>query len=208
VTPWQRTPGATRTGDREHAAVRAHERARRTDRLVRTPAAGAVALAGVFLLLPGGGAAACAAAAPAHAVAARSAGPSPSPREPDRAGSRAGEGRQRPGRAPDEAETADDASGVGALPDEPDKASAGDTEAEDGDGDSGDDTGEGSAASASPTAAVPRAPAAPRDDVGRAAAQGERAEGPVLQILPLGSGLVLIGLGIVLALAALRLRRG
>jgi hypothetical protein len=188
--------------------MRAHERAgrtaRRPARLVRTPAAaGAVALAGVFLLLPGGGSASCA-AAPAHAVAARSAGPSPSPREPDRAGSRAGEGRQRPGRAPDEAETADDASGVGALPDEPAEASAGDTEAEDGDGDTGEDT----AASASPAAAVPRVPTAPRDDVGRAAAQGDRADGPVLQILPLGSGLVLIGLGIALALAALRLRRG
>ncbi|MDQ0960563.1 hypothetical protein QFZ66_004441 [Streptomyces sp. B4I13] len=176
---------------------------------MRTPAAGAVALAGVLLLLPGGGAAY--AAAPAHSVAPRSAGPSastastaspssPSSREPDRAGSRAGEGRQRPGRAPDEAEAADDASGVGALPDEPEEASDGDAEAGDGDP---DDT-----ASASAEAAVPATPAAPRDDVRQAAAQGERADGPVLQILPLGSGLVLIGLGIALALAALRLRRG
>jgi hypothetical protein len=31
---------------------------------------------------------------------------------------------------------------------------------------------------------------------------------PVLQILPLGSGLVLIGLGLGLAFVALRLRRG
>ncbi|GAB7103079.1 hypothetical protein JCM4814A_13930 [Streptomyces phaeofaciens JCM 4814] len=44
--------------------------------------------------------------------------------------------------------------------------------------------------------------------MGQAAAQGERAEGPVLRILPLGSGLVLIGLGMALGLAALRLRRG
>ncbi|KRD19082.1 hypothetical protein ASE41_20275 [Streptomyces sp. Root264] len=170
---------------------------------MRTPTAtGAVALAGVCLLLPVGGASY--AAAPAHAVAPRSASPSPSAssREPDRAGSRAGEGRQRPGRAADEAEAADDASGVGALPHEPDEASAGDAEA--GDGDTGDD----SAATASPEAAVPATPAAPRDDVRQAAAQGERSDGPVLQILPLGSGLVLIGLGIALALAALRLRRG
>ncbi|WP_254876307.1 hypothetical protein [Streptomyces sp. CAI-85] len=34
------------------------------------------------------------------------------------------------------------------------------------------------------------------------------AEGPVLRILPLGSGLVLIGSGLALALAGLRLRRG
>ncbi|MFF8485287.1 hypothetical protein [Streptomyces antibioticus] len=39
--------------------------------------------------------------------------------------------------------------------------------------------------------------------------QGQRAaEGPVLRILPLGSGLVLIGSGLALALAGLRLRRG
>ncbi|MFD7936889.1 hypothetical protein ACFV4T_20565, partial [Streptomyces sp. NPDC059755] len=48
---------------------------------------------------------------------------------------------------------------------------------------------------------------APRDAVRRPVAQPEGSDGPVLQILPLGSGLVLIGLGIALALAALRLRR-
>ncbi|AVV41713.1 hypothetical protein PYK79_05825 [Streptomyces sp. ID05-04B] len=161
-----------------------------------------MALAGALLLLPGGGAPY--AAAPAHFVAPRPVGPSASPsaREPERAGSRAGEGRQRPGRTADETDAADDASGVGALPDEPDEAGDGDTEA--GDGDPDDDT----AASAPPKASAPATPGTPRDDVRQAAAQGERADGPVLQILPLGSGLVLIGLGIALALAALRLRRG
>jgi hypothetical protein len=40
-----------------------------------------------------------------------------------------------------------------------------------------------------------------------AAARAERPVGPVLRILPLGSGLVLIGLGLGLAFFALRLRR-
>jgi hypothetical protein len=40
------------------------------------------------------------------------------------------------------------------------------------------------------------------------AQDAERAAEPVLRILPLGSGLVLIGLGLGLALLGARLRRG
>ncbi|MFF2214762.1 hypothetical protein [Streptomyces antibioticus] len=48
------------------------------------------------------------------------------------------------------------------------------------------------------------------DGMRQAGTQEQRAaaEGPVLRILPLGSGLVLIGSGLALALAGLRLRRG
>ncbi|MEU3889291.1 hypothetical protein [Streptomyces sp. NPDC029041] len=50
-------------------------------------------------------------------------------------------------------------------------------------------------------------PAAPSDQPVREAATAERPVGQVLRILPLGSGLVLIGLGLALAFVALRLRR-
>jgi pyruvate/2-oxoglutarate dehydrogenase complex dihydrolipoamide acyltransferase (E2) component len=48
---------------------------------------------------------------------------------------------------------------------------------------------------------------APQSDTQQAAQQGEAPAEPVLRILPLGSGLVLIGLGLGLALLGLRLRR-
>ncbi|MFF6874979.1 hypothetical protein ACFY9S_06535 [Streptomyces sp. NPDC012474] len=47
----------------------------------------------------------------------------------------------------------------------------------------------------------------PAEQPVREAASSERPVGPVLRILPLGSGLVLIGLGLGLAFFALRLRR-
>ncbi|WP_234352865.1 hypothetical protein [Streptomyces sp. NRRL B-1140] len=50
-------------------------------------------------------------------------------------------------------------------------------------------------------------PAAPSEQPVREAATTERPVGQVLRILPLGSGLVLIGLGLALAFVALRLRR-
>ncbi|PWI16741.1 hypothetical protein DI272_23175 [Streptomyces sp. Act143] len=53
--------------------------------------------------------------------------------------------------------------------------------------------------------AVPEASPRP---VGQAVGQAERPTEPVLRILPLGSGLVLIGLGLGLALLGVRLRRG
>lgn len=49
--------------------------------------------------------------------------------------------------------------------------------------------------------------AAPSEQSVREAATAERPVGQVLRILPLGSGLVLIGLGLALAFVALRLRR-
>ncbi|MFC6844189.1 hypothetical protein ACFQKG_09315 [Streptomyces caelestis] len=111
------------------------------------------------------------------ALAAPSAPSAPSaPGEPSRAGSRAGEGRERPGR-PVDAWREQGVGEVTAVPEE-------DREA------------------------VPE-PAAPTEhSVGEAAAaRAERPVGPVLRILPLGSGLVLIGLGLGLAFFALRLRR-
>ncbi|MER6412563.1 ICP22 family protein [Streptomyces humidus] len=162
-------------------------------------------LAGVLVLSYGGAASYAAGSAhgrvPVSAQAPAPATPSPSPREPDRAGSRAGEGRERPGRE-DEGEdgTAQEPGGEDVPGEDPD---SGDGEAEAGDGEHADD-----GASRPPESPVPVTSTEPQDSVGQAATQGERADGPVLQILPLGSGLVLIGLGIALAIAALRLRRG
>ncbi|MCQ9133863.1 hypothetical protein KMS84_24100, partial [Streptomyces sp. IBSBF 2807] len=137
---------------------------------------------------------------PTYADAPASATPHPSSREPDRAGSRAGEGRTRPGRA----DTGEDAT---AQDPEGEDVSGEDTDTEDGELEAGDaDHGDGSASR--PADAPVPVTSAPPDSVRQAAAQGERADGPVLQILPLGSGLVLVGLGIALAIAALRLRRG
>ncbi|MFG3656568.1 hypothetical protein [Streptomyces sp. NPDC047706] len=112
----------------------------------------------------------------------RSGPPSPAPSvsdsvDPSWAGSRAGEGRLRPGR-PEEpgpgTETAHP-SGTGAADDAP----------------------------ASPPASDPGA--ATDEDV--QAVTGADPSGPVLRVLPLGSGLVLIGLGFGLAFVALRVRR-
>ncbi len=102
-----------------------------------------------------------------------------------RAGSRAGEGRERPGRQtppPDE-------DGASAHPDSA-ESPAGD---------------ENQAQEASP--APPEPPARPVD-ARQAADHPVRDSEPVLQVLPLGSGLVLIGLGLGLAFLALRTRRG
>ncbi|MFE1442993.1 hypothetical protein [Streptomyces sp. NPDC058739] len=99
--------------------------------------------------------------------------------ESTRAGSRAGEGQERPGRreAPDEDPGADEE-----LAEE----------------DQGSDTGP-----VPPTA--PQSPAA--RPLSAATPQAAVPTEPVLEILPLGSGLVLIGLGLGLAFIALRLRR-
>ncbi|MFR9790177.1 hypothetical protein ACL07V_16135 [Streptomyces sp. MB22_4] len=118
----------------------------------------------------------------------------PSSAEPSRAGSGAGEGKLRPGR-PDgpwaEVEGDDDAV--------PDSAAAQPAEPETAD---------------TPTASPPTEEAGldPTGSPGRSAArnaagQSENASEPVLRILPLGSGLVLIGLGLGLAFLGLRLRR-
>ncbi|MFF7354981.1 hypothetical protein ACFZA1_20295 [Streptomyces filipinensis] len=118
--------------------------------------------------------------------------------EPSRAGSRAGEGRLRPGRpdGPPAAEEGDDDPVTTPAPDSgrPEEPETADL----------------------PTV-TPSASAVP-DQAGldpartpaqsAAAQQSGNATEPVLQLLPLGSGLVLIGLGLGLAFLALRLRRG
>ncbi|WP_210585490.1 hypothetical protein [Streptomyces sp. GESEQ-35] len=98
-----------------------------------------------------------------------SASASPS-EEPSRAGSRAGEGRERPGRQ-GAAEPVEEATRATRRPQH------------------------------QPTSTAPPQP------VKQAAAEAESPAEPVLRILPLGSGLVLIGLGLGLALLGLRLRR-
>ncbi|CAL9483554.1 hypothetical protein SUDANB6_03090 [Streptomyces sp. enrichment culture] len=126
--------------------------------------------------------------------------PSPAPTspapaaEPSRAGSRAGEGRERPGRqdgpgtekgavtdADPEYPRAPDQAG-GGVPGRPDVPA--------------------------PVRVTEPAPSPPpvRPGAGTVAHAGRPAE-PALRILPLGSGLVLIGLGLGLGLFALRLRR-
>ncbi|MFI0164450.1 hypothetical protein [Streptomyces sp. NPDC017095] len=114
--------------------------------------------------------------------------------EPTRAGSRAGEGRMRPGRpdrseAEPEAEDDDDTASVtpAAQPAEPEITDV-------------------PAASQPPDGAgLGSATAPPRSR--QATGRSEAATEPVLRILPLGSGLVLIGLGLGLGLLGLRLRR-
>ncbi|WAU78628.1 hypothetical protein O1Q96_01980 [Streptomyces sp. Qhu-G9] len=112
----------------------------------------------------------------------------PGPAE-SRAGSRAGEGRERPGRE--------------ATPTDEDSAAA---------------HPDSSAGRRSPGASVaPESPsadtAAPTErpdrpvDAHEAADHPVRTSEPVLRVLPLGSGLVLIGLGLGLAFLALRTRR-
>jgi hypothetical protein len=114
--------------------------------------------------------------------------------EPSRAGSRPGEGRDRPGRreeAPeeeDEDQDGDEGDVGGDVP---------------GDPDAGDDT----AVPEEPQEAVPVPSASPHQAAPQAVARAERPAEPVLRILPLGSGLILIGLGLGLAFAGLRLRR-
>jgi hypothetical protein len=120
--------------------------------------------------------------------------PSRPAEEPSRAGSRAGEGRMRPGR-PDGVE-GDDDTGPGEAPDsdaaqpeEPQTADAPDTLPP---------PEEAGLDPASPT---------PPTTVRQPVQQGGAPAEPVLQILPLGSGLMLIGLGLGLAFLGLRLRR-
>ncbi|MEV0638177.1 hypothetical protein AB0I77_25185 [Streptomyces sp. NPDC050619] len=108
--------------------------------------------------------------------------PSASAAAPSRAGSRAGEGRERPGRRV-----------------EPDAVPEGEDVVE-GDGDGDSDAG---------ITAVPESPrATPGVPSEQPSARAERPAGSGLRILPLGSGLILVGLGLGLAFIALRVRRG
>ncbi|MFD8301740.1 hypothetical protein ACFV29_05185 [Streptomyces sp. NPDC059690] len=116
--------------------------------------------------------------------------------EPSRAGSVAGEGRQRPGRPEQDTPTADP------TDQEQEETPTADPEENADDG--------GAAESPEAVGSAPSGPFTPvassgpdRQAVTRAVAPTE----PVLRILPLGSGLVLIGLGLGLAFIGLRLRR-
>ncbi|TLS42184.1 hypothetical protein FE633_32210 [Streptomyces montanus] len=147
------------------------------------------------------------ATAPSHASYATE----PRPDEPrpadSRAGSRPGEGRERPGReaAPwwDEdagAHRPELDPGVPDAPVTPDSPEA--TADPDIGSDTGSDTGS-DVGSEPPRDATPSPSASDKPAVAHPVGSTE----PMLRILPLGSGLVLIGLGIGLALLALRVRR-
>ncbi|MFC7258877.1 hypothetical protein [Streptomyces lutosisoli] len=147
-----------------------------------TPSLSALRTAGLLLVLITG------AGLPAYA-AARAPYAAPSA-DASRAGSLPGEGRARPGRAEPTA------------PDTPDAVDEGGEE-------------DASATEAAPDPAVPdrseaSAAAEPSGDavpVQQNVIGPAPTPGPVLQILPLGSGLILIGLGLGLAFVALRVRR-
>ncbi|MEU3346942.1 hypothetical protein ABZ723_18510 [Streptomyces sp. NPDC006700] len=133
-----------------------------------------------------------------HSASASASPPSPSPpsSDPSRAGSRPGEGRLRPGRPHD-------------RPPEPeDDDTDGPGEHDHRDEDFGSDSATPEAPSVSPSgqeaAPLPSGTESPGD---LPVAQDETDTGPVLRYLPLGSGLVLIGLGLGLAFIALRMRR-
>ncbi|MEW2161718.1 hypothetical protein AB0912_01785 [Streptomyces sp. NPDC007084] len=110
----------------------------------------------------------------------------PTPDDSSRAGSLAGEGRARPGRADE---------------DDPDP------EETDPGTDLGTDISDG-------LTQVGVAPEAPREDTAPVQqsvvnpGSGTSGTKPVLQLLPLGGGLILVGLGLGLAFVGLRVRRG
>ncbi|MFE2628140.1 hypothetical protein ACFXDP_09425 [Streptomyces sp. NPDC059374] len=129
--------------------------------------------------------------ASAHGPAAGRTKPSD---EPSRAGSRPGEGRERPGRQKvplEESEAAvrpaGDRDDTAPPADEEDTAAVPDDEA---------------------TAGATAPPSGRAADDAQGAGTRERAQQPVLQVLPLGMGLVLVGLGLGLTFVGLRLRRG
>ena len=122
--------------------------------------------------------------------------------EPSRAGSRAGEGRERPGRPE-------------AVPEEEEEQEA-EAEAEEDaldtdEGDSGDVSEEDDVTAVpEPSREAAEVPSAPPQQPVRQNVAHTTA-GPTesaLRILPLGGGLILVGLGLGLAFVGLRLRRG
>ncbi|MDT7842730.1 hypothetical protein [Streptomyces justiciae] len=125
---------------------------------------------------------------------------------PSRAGSSAGEGRERPGRQeenPGASETEAEASADAGADEDGEQQDSG--VPDEGIADGGvTDEGAGRATDGAATVV----PEATRQPVGQAVGQERPPTEPVLRILPLGSGLVLIGLGLGLALLGVRLRRG
>ncbi|UXX94455.1 hypothetical protein N7U49_24630 [Streptomyces sp. AD2-2] len=120
--------------------------------------------------------------------------------KPSRAGSEAGEGRERPGRTaePSANEDEDESGGVDGGGD------GGDTAGLQADG---DDDSPAPDDSASPEQAEPTPASSPLQPAQQTVTRATGAAEPVLRILPLGSGLILIGLGLGLAFIALRVRR-
>ncbi|MFD4523708.1 hypothetical protein ACFWP7_07230 [Streptomyces sp. NPDC058470] len=147
-----------------------------------TPWLRALHVAGLLLALTTG-AASPSYAAPYRVSHAPSYAPDPSA-DASRAGSRPGEGRARPGREEPGRQPESEAAAPTytdrdpAVPGHPEESAASEPPQE---------------------AAIPV-----RQSVGRPGSSPE----PVLQIVPLGSGLILIGLGLGLAFFALRVRRG
>ncbi|WP_019073520.1 hypothetical protein [Streptomyces hokutonensis] len=118
--------------------------------------------------------------------------------EPSRAGSQAGEGRERPGRTARPSAEEDENGGADEDTAEP---------TADEDGASAVPTAADSASPSEEAAAVPSSP--PLRPVHQTVTHAEDdPTEPVLRILPLGSGLILIGLGLGLAFIGLRVRRG
>jgi len=123
--------------------------------------------------------------------------------DPSRAGNLAGEGRERPGRTAEPTTDEDESGGAGEGDD-----TAGPTA-------DGDDDGSQSDSPASPTPAdspssqeaAPVPTSSPLRPLHHTVTHAEDPTEPVLRILPLGSGLILIGLGLGLAFIALRVRR-
>lgn len=153
----------------------------RAVRVVRTPRAPCVV--GLLLVLATGGAhSSYAAPRSASYVTSYAVSYAAEPSaDASRAGSRPGEGRERPGREEPTGRSEGEAAEPDRDPAAPDSAAA------------------SAASEPSPDAAVPV-----RQSVVRPGTDPE----PVLRIVPLGSGLILIGLGLGLAFLALRVRRG
>ncbi|WP_327718197.1 hypothetical protein OG381_24525 [Streptomyces sp. NBC_00490] len=112
--------------------------------------------------------------------------------EPSRAGSRAGEGRERPGRR-EAAETGEEDAGAGVGSESEAEPPA---------------DGDATVVAEPSREAVPDASPPPQRPGRQGVTRAESPTEPVLRILPLGSGLVLIGLGLGLAFVGLRVRRG
>jgi hypothetical protein len=135
--------------------------------------------------------------------AAHAAGPTPRA-EPSRAGSRAGEGRERPGRAEADESSKEDA-------DDPTDTATATATPTDRRTDPGPDTDPTHPEPARPTGDpdAPRGSRAPGSQQS-GVARPDTVEGPGVRALPLGilgSGLILVGLGLGLAFVALRVRR-
>ncbi|MER5791924.1 hypothetical protein [Streptomyces sp. NPDC001980] len=134
--------------------------------------------------------------------------------EPSLAGTVAGEGRLRPGRPQGPATKVEDQDPDDPdVPDDPDTPDTPDDQGGLGEGTATEPAGSSAGSPAASSAQPPReavlAPASPQPHpTGQAMdpSQDDDTE-PVLHVLPLGSGLVLIGLGLGLAFVGLRVRR-